>query len=248
MAAPALSIVFPAYNEAGKVVGTLEALRKALEACPGGFEVVVSDDGSDDGTPDAAERAAAHDARIRVLRNPHRGRGGALKAGLAAACGDLVVAVDADLSYGPDDVLRLAAHLREHPACDLVIGSCYMPGGRVEGVPIARLWISRWGNVLLRWAFRGRFWTTTGILRGYRRERLGALLPSLVSDGKELYLEFLHKALASGWRVDEIPATLVWRRGPGGGRFAFLPTAASHLGFLLARRGLRLGRWRRLLT
>ncbi len=156
--------------------------------------------------------------------------------GLAAAEGEIVVTIDADLSYGPADALRLFEHLQKYPGCDLVIGSCYMPGGRVEGGPAKRLWVSKVGNRLLRFAFHGRFYTTTGILRGYRKEKLQALLPTLVSDGKELYLEFLHKALAAGWAVAEVPATLSWRRNPDGGSFHFLPTASSHLGFLAARR------------
>lgn len=226
----------PAFNEAGKIAGTLGALRAALADVPGGYEVVVSDDGSTDATAVEVEKAAGSDPRVRLVRNPHKGRGGALKGGLAAAVGEVVVTLDADLSYGPGDALRLFEHLRKHSGCDLVIGSCYMPGGKVEGVPARRLWASRWGNVLLRFAFHGRFHTTTGILRGYRREKLQALLPTLVSDGKELYLEFLHKALAAGWSIEEIPATLTWRRGPGGGSFSFLPTVWSHLSFLMARR------------
>ena len=152
MTPPGLSVVLPAYNEAAKVAGTLEALRSALSDVEGGLEIVVSDDGSTDATAAEAERLAAADPRIRVLRNPHQGRGGALKAGLAAAAGDIVVTVDADLSYGPQDVRRLFEHLRKYPHCNHVIGSCYMPGGRVEGVPAKRLLVSRWGNVLLRFA------------------------------------------------------------------------------------------------
>ena len=235
---PALSVVMPAFNEAGKIAGTLAELRAALVGVPGGYEVLVSDDGSTDATAAEVEKAVASDPRVRLVRNPHRGRGGALKSGLAAAAGEIVVTIDADLSYGPGDALRLLEHLRKYPGCDLVIGSCYMPGGRVEGVPAKRLWVSKVGNLLLRFAFDGRFYTTTGILRGYRRERIQALLrnPGLVSDGKELYLEFLHKALAAGWSVEEVPATLTWRRGPSDGSFSFLPTAISHLGFLCFER------------
>ncbi len=226
----------PAFDEAGKVAGTLGELRAALAGVPGGHEILVSDDGSSDATAAEVEAVAASDPRVRLVRNPCKGRGAALRSGLAAASGEIVVTVDVDLSYGPGDVLRLFEHLKRYPGCDLVLGSCYMLGGEVEGVPARRLWVSKIGNLLLRFAFNGRFRTTTCILRGYRRETLQALLPTLVSDGKELYLEILHKALAAGWSVEEIPATLTWRRTGGGGGFFFLPTAWSHLSFLLARR------------
>ncbi len=234
MASPGISIVVPAYNEGPGIAGTVRALLDSLgDLDP---EIVVSDDGSKDGTAAEVERLVDSDPRVRLLKGLHKGRGAALKAGLEAARGDLVVTVDADLSYGPADVRRIVEHLRKHPLCDLVLGSCYMPGGKVEGVPARRLWISRVGNRILRQAFFRHFHTTTGILRGYRRERIQALLPSLASDGKELYLESLHKALMAEWTVEEIPATLTWRRAPEGGSFPFLPTVWSHLSFVMARR------------
>lgn len=238
MAEPALSVVVPARDEGGIIAGTLRGLAEGLASVPGGFEIVVADDGSADATAAEVDRAAVTDPRIRLVRGPRIGRGAAIRAGLAAARGDVVVTTDADLSYGPGEALKLFEHLRARPSCDMVIGSCYMPGGRTEGVPFGRLIVSSIGNRTLRFAFEGRFFTTTGILRGYRRERLQTLLrsPGLVSAGKEMYLEVLHNALCAGWVVDEIPATMTWRRGPGGGTFSFLPTAWSHLTFLLARR------------
>ena len=88
-----------------------------------------------------------------------------MRAGMAAATGDVLVTVDADLSYGPEEIRKLYAHLKAHPECDLVIGSCWMPGGSVEGVPPFRAWVSRTGNWVLSHAFHGRFHTTTSLMR-----------------------------------------------------------------------------------
>ena len=232
MNSPALSVVMPAHDEAGRIGANVRSLLSALGDVD--LEVVVSDDGSTDAT--AAEVEAVADPRVRLVRNPHKGRGAALRAGMGAATGEIIVTVDADLSYGPEEVRKLFNHLRVHPECDLVIGSCWMNGGGMEGVPPFRRWMSLWGNWVLRFAFHGRFHTVTGVLKGFRRGKLERLQKEqgLFSEGKEFHLELLHKACVSKWRIEELPARLVWRRERSGGLPVF--SILSHLGFLVARR------------
>ena len=74
-----------------------------------------------------------------------------------------------------------------------------MPGGGVQNVPFHRLWISKLGNKMLRLAMPNRIYTSTGIFRAYRRKVLDSL--ELESDGKEIHLEILSKAIALGFRV-----------------------------------------------
>jgi hypothetical protein len=111
---------------------------------------------------------------------------------------------------------------------DLVLASPYMPGGGVEGVPILRLWISKLGNKILRLALPNRIYTSTGIFRAYRKRVLDSI--ELESDGKEIHLEILSKAMALGFRVKEVPAILRGRR-KGRSKFKLRKTAASHLVF-----------------
>jgi hypothetical protein len=103
-----------------------------------------------------------------------------------------------------------------------------MPGGGVEGVPILRLWISKLGNKILRLALPNRIYTSTGIFRAYRKRVLDSI--ELESDGKEIHLEILSKAMALGFRVKEVPAILRGRR-KGRSKFKLRKTAASHLVF-----------------
>ena len=103
-----------------------------------------------------------------------------------------------------------------------------MPGGGVENVPFHRLWISRFGNKILRFAMPNRIYTSTGIFRAYRKRVLDSL--ELESDGKEIHLEILSKALALGYRVKESPAILTSRK-KGKSKFKFRKTAISHLVF-----------------
>jgi glycosyltransferase involved in cell wall biosynthesis len=103
-----------------------------------------------------------------------------------------------------------------------------MPGGGVKNVPFHRLWISKLGNKILRFAMPNRIYTSTGIFRAYRRKVLDSL--ELESDGKEIHLEILSKAIALGFRVKEVPALLTGRK-KGRSKFKFRKTALSHLIF-----------------
>lgn len=109
-----LSIVIPAYNEAGLVGQLLEKVM-AL-ALPGGFEkeVVVVDDGSSDGTLASIEAVVAVHQAIRLIRHEeNRGKGAAVRTGFEAATGDVLIVQDADLEYDPEDIPKVAGPVLE---------------------------------------------------------------------------------------------------------------------------------------
>ena len=114
-----LSVVIPAFREEDRIAATLTQLRSDLaELGPDGVEVIVVDDGSPDGTADAA-RAAGADQVIELT--PNRGKGAAVRAGVLAATGRTVAFLDADLSYAPSQLLRLLAEVEA--GWDMVVGS-----------------------------------------------------------------------------------------------------------------------------
>lgn len=223
-------------DEEAVVAETTRRLSAAAESVAGAsWEILLVDDGSRDRTNELATEIAAREPRVRVLRHAiNYGRGRALRTGFAAARGAVVISVDADLSYDEHHVPRLYTALLEGDA-DVVLGSAYMPGGEVEGVPARRLLPSKIGNWILRFALDGRVYTATCVLRAYRREVLDAI--DLESDGKEIHLEILERVWAAGYRVKEIPATLRGRKkGQGRSKSTFLPTVKSHLLFSFVTR------------
>jgi glycosyltransferase involved in cell wall biosynthesis len=113
VAAPSdVSVVIPAFNEAGAIGDVVRGLRDAAAW----REILVIDDGSSDDTAGAAEAAGA-----RVLRQPYnKGNGAAVKTGIRHATGDFVLVIDADGQHQPADAIRLAARLGEY---DLVVGA-----------------------------------------------------------------------------------------------------------------------------
>ena len=224
-----LSVVIPMFNEAENVEGTLGRIHETLLAFKGSYEIIPVNDGSTDNTVDVLAGIAAHDKKIKIVSYPkNSGRGKALRTGFAASSGGIVVSIDADLSYDPRYILDLTDVLRTEEDVDFVLASPYMPGGGVQDVPFLRLWVSKLGNKILRVTMPNKIYTSTGIFRAYRRKVLESL--ELESDGKEIHLEILSKALALGFGVKEVPAILT-RRKKGKSKFKFKRTATSHLVF-----------------
>jgi glycosyltransferase involved in cell wall biosynthesis len=224
-----LSIIIPMFNEAENVKSTLDRVEEALAPFKGTYEIVAVNDGSLDNTLEILNGLAEQDRKLKIVSYRRNfGRGMALRKGFKESSGEIIVSIDADLSYSPHYIIDLIETLRKEPDIDFVLASPYMPGGDVQNVPLHRLWISKWGNKLLRFAMPNRIYTSTGIFRAYRKSVLDSL--ELESDGKEIHLEILSKALALGFRAREIPAVLSSRR-KGKSKFRFKKTAISHLAF-----------------
>jgi dolichol-phosphate mannosyltransferase len=228
-----LSIVVPCYNE----TESIPKLRQELWPAAGSLaesrsvEVIFVDDGSSDGTADALGEAFA-DPRapvdVRIERHPvNRGLGAAIRTGLAAARGDVIVTTDCDGTYAfaeiPDLLARLATDV------DIVTASPYHPAGGVDGVPASRLWFSRGSSLLYRILVDRRLHTYTSLFRAYRRRVIEDV--SFEADGFLAGTELLVKAIFSGYGVAEYPAVLHARQA-GVSKAKLARTIRAHLAFL----------------
>ena len=140
-------VVLPAYNEAEALPPLLRRLRDVSAGHFGsGLSVIVIDDGSSDGTADAAQRGAPPGLDVRVISHgDNRGLNEALRTGLLAALervgeDDIVVTMDADDTHAPGLISRMTMLIEE--GNDVVVASRYAPGGRVLGVPRGRRLLS----------------------------------------------------------------------------------------------------------
>jgi glycosyltransferase involved in cell wall biosynthesis len=194
-----LSIIVPAFNEARTVEAVLR--RLATEDLGGPVEVIVVDDGSTDGTADLA--AALELEHVRVLRLPsNRGKGAAVRAGIAETRGAIVVIQDADLEYDPSDLPRLLDPLRKGVA-DAVYGT-RLRGGEPQR---AHLFWHYAGNRFLSLLTNVLFNTTISDMEvGYKAFR-GDLIRSLElrSDDFAFEAEVTAKILRRGVRLYEVP-------------------------------------------
>lgn len=127
-----LTVIIPAYNESARLPRHLGAVLGYLRAHYPCFELIVVDDGSQDGTAAAVGAALNGEPRARVLGyTPNRGKGYAIRTGVAASTGQAVVFLDADLSTPIDEIPRALAGLAQ---ADIVVGSRDLPGADI-GVP-----------------------------------------------------------------------------------------------------------------
>jgi glycosyltransferase involved in cell wall biosynthesis len=147
MPEPFLSIVIPAYNEAGRIVSSLEAIQQYAQGKDFSVEVIVVDDGSTDNTVEVASAQAG----VRVLRNQgNRGKGFSVRHGVLEARGELILFTDADLSAPIEEADKLLAAMESSHA-DAVVGSRALQRELIGAhQSLFREWGGRFFNLLVR--------------------------------------------------------------------------------------------------
>ncbi len=211
MTAPATAlVVVPTYNEREN----LPLLVAGLMQHPG-VQLLIVDDNSPDGTGAlASELSAKYPGRMRVLRREGiRGLGRSYIDGLKIAVQepvDVICQMDADLSHDPAQLPRLIGAAAN---ADVVIGSRYVPGGKILNWPLRRRLLSRFANIYVRTVTRLSARDCTSGYRCWRRETLAEMpLDRFISDGYSFLVEMLYAAARRGSRIAEVPITFVERR------------------------------------
>jgi dolichol-phosphate mannosyltransferase len=202
-------VVVPTYNERDNLGPILTRLHAALPS----VAVLVVDDGSPDGTGELADKLAAADDRVHVLhRTEKAGLGAAYIAGFRwgmARDYQVLVEMDADGSHAPEDLPRLLDALTD---ADLVIGSRYVPGGRVVNWPRSREVLSRGGNIYSKLALGVRINDITAGYRAYRRRVLEKLeLDDVASHGYCFQVDLTWRTVRAGFTIVEVPITFTER-------------------------------------
>jgi dolichol-phosphate mannosyltransferase len=205
-----LSVVIPAHNEGGSIVGTVGAVTQVLEREGIDHEILVVDDSSGDGTAGAIDRAFADQERVKCFRSPYqRGYGLAVRAGLERFEGDAVAIVMADGSDDPEDVVRYYRLLEE--GYDCAFGSRFVHGSQVEGYPRFKLVLNRVVNRGITALFRHRYNDTTNAFKAYRRGVIEGIQP-LISNHFNLTVEMPLKAIVRGYSYGILPVSWINRR------------------------------------
>jgi dolichyl-phosphate beta-glucosyltransferase len=217
-----LSIVIPAYNEEHRLPSTVSEACRFLRTLPVGWELIIADDGSTDGTAGVAKRCAEECPEIRHLRLSHGGKALAVRAGVLASSGEIVIFTDADLAT-PIEYVRDAYDLLRGDA-DVVIGSREGAGSKRLGEPLHRHWMGRLYNYVVQAVLLPGIKDTQCGFKGFRRAVAIDLFGSSIlysENGPErtgplvtaFDVELLYLARKRCYHIHELP--VVWRHVTG---------------------------------
>lgn len=209
-----ITIIIPLYNERENVIHYNQDLFPIIEDISNKteepFEFIFVDDGSKDDTVEQLQKIANERSNIQIIRHAvNRGMGNAIKTGLAACSTDLVITMDSDLTFRPEDVIKLYEKYVETHA-DCISGSPYLERGLMEEVTPFRLFLSESVNFLYRLLLGEKITSVSPIFRLYRRDELTKL--TISSSNFEINAEIISKLIIAGKNVIEVPVPLLKRR------------------------------------
>jgi dolichyl-phosphate beta-glucosyltransferase len=208
-----VSLIIPAYNEAGRIGATVTHVCAYLDRQNYDWEVIVVIDGGPKAATDEARAAAGARSNVRVLENEvNRGKGYSVRRGFAEARGDRLVFIDADLSLPVEGLDAMLA--RFDLGADVVIASRTAPGSRVEGAsPAMRDVMSKVFNMAVQAiAVPGIADTQCGF-KGFTAHAAKKIFSVAASDRFGFDVEALYLARRNGFRIDELPVICRYHGG-----------------------------------
>ena len=198
-----VSVVIPAYNEEGRLPETLDAIVAYLTQTPWEWTVRVVDDGSTDGTAAVVERFHRGEPRVALQREPHGGKGAAVRAGLLAASGEYRFICDADLSMPIRELARFLPP--ELTGADVAIATREGAGARRVGEPSRRHLVGRAFNYLVQRLLLPGLNDTQCGFKMFTAQAVERIFPDLTIGGWSFDIEALHLARRRGLRIVEVP-------------------------------------------
>ncbi len=204
-----ISVVIPMYNEADKVANTVETLRAYLEANFPSHELIMSNDGSTDGTAEIVAELARQYPHVRLVgHTPNQGKGAAVRDGMLAAKGDMVFFTDCDLAYGCN-VLTEGAKKLFDSGCDVLIGSRAIHPKGYEGYTWLRKVVSRTYLKFVSLVCGFNHSDSQCGFKGFTGKAAKEIFAQCQVNGFAFDLEALMVAARLGYQVTELPVCIV---------------------------------------
>jgi len=207
MSYPNYSIVIPAYNEAGRIPATLQAVIECVRQNCWSAEIIVVNDGSSDATAEIVKDIARHAPEVRLLENPgNRGKGYSVRSGLLQAFGEIVMFTDADLSAPMDEAQGLFDAIEN--GADIAIGSRWLETKRQTiRQPLYRQFFGRCFNAVTRLVMGLPFADTQCGFKAFTRAAAQTVFQLQTIERWGFDPEILFIALKRGYRIQEVPVS-----------------------------------------
>jgi dolichyl-phosphate beta-glucosyltransferase len=204
-----LSIVIPCYNEQDRLPASVDAIKAYMAQRGSEYELILSDDGSSDGTAAEIAKAMEGAPNVKSVRLPHnRGKGRALAEGVAVSTGDRVLVTDADLSTPIDELPKLEAKL--DAGAGVAIASRAIRGSRIViHQPVYRVLMGKTFNLIVQVVLLPGLWDTQCGFKLFRGDLARAVFAELRTDGFGYDPEVLYRAKKRGEKIAEVG--VVWR-------------------------------------
>lgn len=203
MTTPAVSLVMPAFNSVRYADDNVGRALSFFETAGVDGEVVVADDGSTDGTADSIRS----DPRVTVLRLPHRGKGSAVRAGMAVATGEIRAFTDGDLPYGLGRLPLAMRYIRER-RYHAVIGDRTLPGSDYESTGLLRTLVSEVASFAFRTLVTGGIYDTQCGFKVFRGDVAAEVFRLARVDGFAIDVEIIYLLLKYRLDLKRIPVVL----------------------------------------
>lgn len=224
-----LSLIVPCYNEEAGIDNLYHQLMPVLHRLQSQWvlELIFVDDGSSDNTPTLLTQKFSQEKYVKIIRHPHNmNLGAALRTGFSQATGDVIVTMDSDCTYDPQNIPELLKLLDENT--DIVTASPYHPLGGIRNVPKYRLWLSRSITLIYRWLTGSNLYTFTALFRAHKKKVIKNV--TFKSHDFLATAEILIAALNKGYVVKEYP-TILSVRAFGDSKIKLMKVIGSHFKF-----------------
>ncbi len=204
-----LSIVIPCYNEQDRLPATVDSIKGYMAGRGTDYELILSDDGSSDGTAEVIAEAMKGSPRVRGVRLvANRGKGRALAEGVAVSTGDRVLLTDADLSTPIEELPKLEATV--DAGAGVAIASRSIKGSQIViSQPIYRVLMGKTFNLIVQALLLPGLWDTQCGFKLFRGDLARSVFADLRTDGFGYDPEALFLAKRRGEKIAEVP--VVWR-------------------------------------
>mgnify|MGYP005845791215 CR=1 FL=1 len=209
-----LSIVVPTYNESENIERLCFQINRVMQKERRRFEIIIVDDSSPDGTSYVVEKLKKHIRNIKlIVREKKMGLASAVLDGFKESKGEIIGAMDADLSHSPDDIPKLVEPIEKGEAL-FTIGSRYVPGAEIIDFPKLRKMLSLLGASSVKLIPIGRRMNLKDPLSGFffvKRDVIENILDKINPKGFKLSLDIISLGEHKG-KIKEIPIKFLWRK------------------------------------